>query len=411
MTSWNRGKLLYISLADLSLPNGPGINEREFAIGLRERFADNAILVAPEPSGSNQDVRNLEILSFSNPRRWDLWGFCRQQVELRTKLRNLLASEQIAGIVCRLSVLPWAIAKLDRGDIPMFVKTLGEIDGFTRNLGLKGFIARRLAPINRRLYREVLSQADGIDCCTDILLRRVKQEYGVESERLRLVENATNVRRFSPSPSKAHCKQQLGLDRFDQVLGFVGGAAGDRGGTAILDTLAQLRAEFPGLGAAIVGRDPDNRLLRRAEQLGIEDRVAIPGLVPYEQVPTYVNSFDIAYAVDSAERFSEVGNSYQKVRQYLACGIPVITCVSDPSSFLVTENLAVTVESDDPNAVEQATRQVLGWNQQIRDDHAARAVAYTREHLSVEATLRQRLEFWRQRSENRRKRHSVARAA
>jgi hypothetical protein len=119
-------------------------------------------------------------------------------------------------------------------------------------------------------------------------------------------------------------------------------------------------------------------------------------VVPYDLVPGYVNCFDIGFALDRQERFRVTGNSYQKVRQYLACGRSIITCTTD-DSVLVRERLVENVAPDDLAVMEAAVRRLLGEQQDERRRRAARCVAFARKHLSTESALQKRIDYWNSR--------------
>jgi hypothetical protein len=92
----------------------------------------------------------------------------------------------------------------------------------------------------------------------------------------------------------------------------------------------------------------------------------------------------------------QVGNANQKIRQYLACGKRVVTCLPG-DSFLTREGLVRNVPADDLDSLMDATRELLGWNEEAIRRQRERSVAYARRHLSTEATLNRRVDFWNRR--------------
>jgi glycosyltransferase involved in cell wall biosynthesis len=279
--------------------------------------------------------------------------------------------------------------------VPYAVKTLGEIQGFMRNRGLKGLVCKTLGRLNWHLTRCFVQGAVAVDACTEKLLGQHYRSLRIPRGRLLKVENAANVQRFAPRDPK-QSRAALQLEHLDPVLGYVGGFPVERGGLEMLEVAARLRRGYPRLGVVIVGEPGAERLRERARALGLEDCAVIPGRVSYDEIPTYVDSFDVCFAVDRPERFRRAGNSYQKIRQYLACGKPVVTCAEE-DSFLLREGLAESVDVDDLSSVEAATRKLLARDEGRRRRHAARAVGYAREYLSTAAALNQRVDFWNRR--------------
>jgi glycosyltransferase involved in cell wall biosynthesis len=379
-------------MVDVTAPNGPGVNEREFLLSMYDRLAGRMHAVLPAPRRACDDLDLTCTTLYSNPSRWNIFGFLWQQIMLYRIVRRLTSANRYDLIVVRLSLLPLAFHRLSKRSTPFAIKTLGEIQGFTANRGLKGIVAKALGPANSWLFRKIVPRAIAVDCCTQTHYRDHLNDYDLRDECLMVVENATNITRFRPGdPDEA--KSRLGLSRFSPILGFVGGTPADRGGTQMLDVAARLTRDYPNLGVVIVGDDKGSILKRRAKELGMDDRTSIPGLVPYETIPDYVNSFDVGFALDRPERMRTTGNSYQKVRQYLACGKPVVTCV-DERSELVQQDLVESVAPGDLAALERATRKLLSRDPAMRQRHTARATEFVRERLSTQFTLGQRLEFW-----------------
>ncbi|MEX0611876.1 MAG: glycosyltransferase [Pirellulales bacterium] len=389
-----QGNILYVSMADVTAPNGPGVNEREFLLSLYERLGDRVHAVLPLPRRCCDEIDRARTTFYAHPRRWNIVGFLWQQAELYRIVKRMTSTARFDLIVVRLSVIPLAIYFLSRYNTRFAIKTLGDIQGFTQNRGLKGIVAKILGPINIWLFRRIVSRAIAVDCCTETHYRDHVKDFRLPEARLRVVENATNVARFTPGDPSA-AKATLRLSRFTPVLGFVGGSPAERGGMQMLEVAAQLASDFPDLGVVIVGHDQGGLLKRRAKELGLEDRTALPGLVSYELIPTYVNSFDVGFALDRPERMQTTGNSYQKVRQYLACGKPVITCVEERSE-LVRQGLVESVAPDDLGALQSAVRKLLARDAGTRTRQGLIAVRFVRERLSTQFTLAQRFEFWDQ---------------
>jgi len=388
------GRILYIALVDVSQPDGPGVNEREFMLSVFDSFGPRVHMLTPTPRNPCPDVNPRQTTFCRNPKKWDLFGFLRQQWQLRNQIRHLLAKQPFDLIVIRLGALPFGVYMAAReSPVPYVLKTVGDVlgGGFVNGRGLKGVIGRSLRGLHRLIVQNIVQGAAGLDTCTKPLLRQHRIEFGLPPDRLLLCGNATNVTRFRPQdPSDA--RSALGIAHFDPVLGYVGGLPAKRGGMQMLAITARMLGDYPQLGAVIVGGDR-KPLLKRARELNIVDRVAIPGRQPYEEIPTYVNSFDVCFALERPYHFQRFGNSYQKIRQFLACGKRIITCAAD-DSFLLKEDLARTVDPSDLDCIEKSTRELLEWDDDRKRRHAAKCIAYAREHLSTEAALNRRIDFW-----------------
>ena len=386
------GRVLYVSMADVSQPTGPGVNEREFLLSLYEALGERMHAVLPAPRGDCAELDISRTTLYRNPKRWDLTGFLRQQIELYRVVVGLTKNKRFDLTVVRLSLLPLAFFMFARRQQPIAIKTLGAIQGFTKNRGFKGFVAKTLGPLNGWLFRQIISRAVAVDCCTETHFREHLKDYALPQESLLVVENATNVKRFYPV-NVITARAQLGLLQFDRILGFVGGSPAERGGMQMLDVALRLAGDFPKLGIVIVGDDKSNALKRHVDANMLQDRVVLTGLVPYELIPSYVNSFDVGFALDRVERWQLTGNSYQKVRQYLACGKPVITCV-DQDSELAQSQLVENVHADDLHTIEATLRRLFARDTEATERFASKVSRYAADHLSTRTTLQRRFQFW-----------------
>lgn len=390
--NWQDRKLLYVSLHDLSEAHGPGVNELEFYTSLAVEFGERLHAVIPRPKLFRRELSGPNIVHFQRLQRRTVRGIWDAQRALRGTLQEVLDAHAFELIVIRLNAFPLGLAQVLRQTrTPYVVKTL-DLPGLPPVLGVHTLLRRMLSPLQKRLTRRILQGALAVDCCTPELTRRNCAHYRLDPRRVLLVENATNVQRFAPRDTHA-ARRQLGIEDWEPVLGYVGSRPSERGGWQMLDVAKRLRADFPHLGVVIVGEGGEDRLRRRAAQLGLAQRCLIPGGVEYDAIPDFVNAFDIGFALDHPRRFRLVGNSYQKVREYLACGKSVVTCLR-PSSELVEMGLVEAVPPRDVAAIEAAVRQCQSRSPLARESQARRAVAFARERFSVGATLRQRLAFW-----------------
>lgn len=402
MTLLHEGRILYVSMADVSRPNGPGVNEREFMLSLFDKFGPRAHMLAPRPRYPCCDLNPEQTTFYPNPTKWDLIGFIRQQWRLKKEIHRLLVEQPFDLVVARMVALPLGLFLARRMAVPYVLKTVGEVLGgpFVDGKGFKKLLCRSLAGCNAFLVCGVVREAIGLDACTEQLLQQHERDFGLPRDDLLLCRNTTNVRRHTPRAT-SDARAALKLSHFDPVLGYAGGKPAHQGGMQMLAITAQMLKDYPRIGAVIVGGD-DELLRKRARELGISDHVAIPGVLPYEQIPTYVNSFDICFALDRPDRLDRVGNSHQKIRQYLACGKRVVSCGTDDDS-LFKENLVRSVDPADLGGIENVARELLGWDDDTQRAHAARCIAHAREHLSTEVALHRRVDYWEKRMQRARR--------
>src|SRR5690606_20050806 len=318
-------RIIYASTIDVSLPNGPSVNEREFILALHRKYGDNVGFILPEPTNPAVlvDLPNCTLFRVWPKRLHHLVA----ESGLFWNLRSIARRNDLQLIVSRCGLLPIGLASFAlTNKAPIVLKTHG--DPTLRYLcdsgGFKAIAGRLLRPMSLVLSRYLVRRAVRVDFCTPQLVERNLESHpGVDASKFIMVGNATNVERFTPA-SREHAREVLVLPIQCRLVGYVGGVPWERGGRQILRATAELAPEFPDIRCAIIGgKGAGLETLRAlARDLGVEDRCVIPGEVPYDKVPLWVNSFDVGVAMDLPERAGYVGSSNQKIRQYLACGKP-----------------------------------------------------------------------------------------
>ena len=144
-------------------------------------------------------------------------------------------------------------------------------------------------------------------------------------------------------------------------------------------------------------------LKKEAERLGVQDHFVFTGVIPYDAVPRYINAFDVAIAFDKAEILNSIGNSNQKIRQYIASGKPVITNPNG-NEFITQNQLGSIVDPTDLDAFMVALRRWFSLTESEKISFAKKAAEYAQEHLSIMRKLEQRLDFCNRSLESQRRR-------
>lgn len=389
-------RILYITSIDISLPKGPSINEREFIWSLYDKFHENVHFLItgfqrPVPETDHYHKTFLTKINKKRP-----LTYLHHQIDLYQKGSWLLNNNSFDLIVVRIELLSIGLFFLIRKfHIPYAIKHLS---GYPRNFlktqkGKKLFVGRIIAPLDESLMSWFARNTIAADACTEGHINGALSNFGIERDKIFLIDNATNTGRLR-TKDKYVARNQCGLSHFDPIVGFVGGRPWERGGMEMIRVAAHLIRMFPRIGFVIVGGgDGMETLFEAAEKAGVKEHFVFPGIVPYDNVPEYINSFDVGIAFDRTDIINEIGNSNQKIRQYIACGKPVITSPSG-SDFVVENGLGSVIHHQD---IEQIANQLVRWlslNEFEKQEHEKKAVAYAREHLSITNALEKRLEFW-----------------
>jgi glycosyltransferase involved in cell wall biosynthesis len=103
-----------------------------------------------------------------------------------------------------------------------------------------------------------------------------------------------------------------------KIVGFVGGLQPERVDQGLLESLLNA---VPTATFLFVGSSNDPLFVRRLQE---RPNVRFFPAVPYGQLPSVIRAFDVAIVPHVDNEFTR-GNDLLKVRDYLACGVPVVT--------------------------------------------------------------------------------------
>jgi len=397
---WERERImpaefLYSTEIDLSIDNGPGISEREFVHVLLKHFGDQIICVVPYPKYPNNYFNSRINYVFphkSQPARYPLF-----LVSLTLKICQLNRRHKFNALVFRLGmvpIVPLLVHKVLR--IPMLLKTLAGYYFFEK--GNRHWTRKLLATLTLPIYKAVLRRVCAADTVSIPYVDWLHFKFGISKDKLCVIPNGANTALFSPK-NKNVCRTELGLDRFVKIVGYVGALDSLRH----LDSLVRCTRDIQATGKqglVLVGDGPEKTALRRlVVSLGLEKNVLFTGAIPYQDVPKYINSFDVA--VDLSLVPMRVGDgmlygSYsQKIPQYLSCGVPIIAWDVSDTQFLKKQKIGNVATVGDTGNMAQAIKGILSMNESEYTQLSTRARRYTETHFSTRALATERLAFWR----------------
>lgn len=150
------------------------------------------------------------------------------------------------------------------------------------------------------------------------VLADIVAAYGVARERMVVIPNGINAKRFDDAPDTQAAKAALGLqDKL--VLGFTGFVRDWHGMDQVIDLIAHDPPESA-RHLLIVGDGPARAALeQQARKLGIAHRVSFTGVIGRDDVARYVAAFDIALQPAVVPYASPL-----KLFEYLALGKAIV---------------------------------------------------------------------------------------
>lgn len=392
MSSANR--YAYITAVDLSIDNGPGINEREFVKELIAYYGDRVVCFIPYPSKpDNYFDGNIEYVI--NHRRHNLLYYIFYMISTIFKVIKVHRKTPFDALVFRLDILPIEPIILTKVlKIPFMLKTLAGYTGFS---DLAGKRLRLISMISLPLYRMVTHMAIAADTVSTSYIHWQESRFRLNRNLVHIIYNGANMRIFAPF-EKDRCRGQLKLDLNKYVIGYVGALSTLRN----VDMLVRAFSRVQNLENAIlvlVGDGKDRNILETIiKECGLSKHVVFTGAVPYTEVPKYMNAFDVA--VDLTNVPMKIGDtvmnaSYsQKIPQYLGCGLPVIAWDVDDNKFITTHNIGALAQIEDEDSLVVALENLKGMNVDEKRDMSVRARAYAEQVYSIDHLTQRRISLW-----------------
>ncbi|HSH62147.1 MAG TPA: glycosyltransferase [Acidimicrobiales bacterium] len=190
--------------------------------------------------------------------------------------------------------------------------------------------------------------------------RRLAEDLGVRVPWIE-VPDGVDIDVFRPLPVE-DLRRSLGLSEETLVVGLTGslqmaGRPPRTYGWDIVDALAHLRDQ-PVRGL-IVGDGPGRAWLqRRASDLGVADRLLLPGRVAHAEVPRYISAMDVCVSTQSNDLIGRARTT-AKLPEYLACDRYVLaTMVGGAVDVLPPEMLCPYQGSHDVTHPERLARRL-----------------------------------------------------
>jgi glycosyltransferase involved in cell wall biosynthesis len=243
-------------------------------------------------------------------------------------------------LLSKLFKIPWVI----------------EVNGFEAGEG-SSVRTRTLA----RMERFTMHKADRIIVVTSRLKEVLPLDYGIPEDKIAVIENGANVDLFQPM-SVIRAREELNLSQSDHYICLVGSNLLPYQGTEPLIRAAPFLLErFPDTRFLIVGGSSDSErreIIDTVEKAGLGDKFIFTGLVPYQQVPVYINASDVCVILPKGFT-RKSGISPLKLCEYMACEKPVVASRTDGLEFLEETNAGLLVNSESPQEIAEAIAKLL----------------------------------------------------
>jgi len=242
-------------------------------------------------------------------------------------------------------------------------------------------------------YRAIASLTAHLEARADaivVLAEGVRDHLvakGIDADRIHVVPNGADP--VESTADRPATRARLGWAD-DEVVAVYAGAHGPANGLdLLLDAAAGLGHEGPALRVVLVGDGAEKpRLQARVEHEGL-DRVQMLDPVPKQDVATLLAAADVGVHCLAATDVFSWGVSPNKLFDYLAVGLPVVTNTPGEVAALVTDaDAGLAVE---PAGLEGGLRTVADWTPEARRTAGDRGRTWLGAHRS-RAALAHRFE-------------------
>jgi len=184
-------------------------------------------------------------------------------------------------------------------------------------------------------------------------IKRKLCSFKVVCDKIFVVENGTDVNHFKPI-NRSKAKTNIGLNPDFLYVGFIGNFAIWQGLETFLNSIPRILKIRGNVRFILVGDGPEMRKIRNKISRFKNKEVVLTGRVPYKEAGKYINAFDIGVAPFIRERNESIGLSPLKIRDYAACGVPIITTRISGLEIVEKKEIGLLVPPDDSDTLSAA---------------------------------------------------------
>jgi glycosyltransferase involved in cell wall biosynthesis len=381
----SRIEFLYVSSVDISLPNGPGVNESQFLESCSRLFSGKFIALMPEVSNISHlnDARLAKETIYYVPRVKRRSVLSRLTLKMCTLCYGLFIVLTIRPrfIIVRADAVPvveWILTFFSK----VAVKTCE--DGSHR--GVQAFGSTSLTRLHNFFFRRLVRRAIMVDVVSEIarigLLRRYPFEFGSDAK-LVVIDNGADCDWFrddiSPDQEALEFRR-----RYKYSIGYAGNFPLERGVSELL-AAAEVAPELYEDVCLIVccgGESESNAVQFALKRSVFKDRFKLFISVPLRRLSSILVTIDVGISLRDNDGCSEL-----KVRQYVACGCFTIFS-ADVNAFIEREGFGFKVNRNVPSTVNDAFLKYRSNGLQMRSNF----YRYARRYLSTDDAALRRIE-------------------
>ena len=154
------------------------------------------------------------------------------------------------------------------------------------------------------------------------------REFRLTRAPIRVVSNGVHIPRQVSQAERSRLKTELGFSDAHLLMGSIGRMDSNKNHAMLLQIFAVLMEKWPALRLVIIGDGPlKSQLAAMAEQLGVAQKVCLPGSIP--QAARYLQAMDVFCLSSHTEGMPNV------IMEAAAAGVPVVSTTCGGSVELI----------------------------------------------------------------------------
>lgn len=245
---------------------------------------------------------------------------------------------------------------------------------------------KKLLGINKKLIALTrFSEKINYSCAVRIIsvTQQIKnciiQRYNVSDEKIVVIENGANVDLFRPM-EKDKLVFNLKLDKNYSYVGYIGSFTRWHGLENLIKSAQFVLKSFNNTKFMLVGDGPlKEELFNLVDTLNLRDNFIFVGRVPHNEVPQYINIFDVCVILKD----KNIPGSPLKLWEYMACGKPVVATNTNDFNILEEYNSGILTDPENYKSVADAIITLLK-NNELREKMGLNGRRYVVENHSWE---------------------------
>ncbi len=174
----------------------------------------------------------------------------------------------------------------------------------------------------RIFERKMIERSSRLIAVSNFTRRELTQYYHVKENKIRVIHNGVDTKKFQPAADKRKAKQELGFNPDDPALVSVGRLYARKGLFTLIESMPPVFKKFPNAKFIVSGKgqsDEMRKLATHAQQLGVQDSIIFTGYFPDAKLPKLYQAADVFVFSTFYEHHPFA------ILEAMSTGLPVVT--------------------------------------------------------------------------------------